>query len=53
MISHHDTHNQIWKKRYGFYLSRNFKIHFHWDRDEIIIIIINRRSYYVMIVGVI
>ena len=22
MISHHDTHNQIWKKRYGFYLNK-------------------------------
>ena len=25
MISHHDTHNQIWKQRYGFYLNKIFE----------------------------
>ena len=22
MISHHDSNNQIWKKKYGFYLNK-------------------------------
>ena len=46
-MRHYDIHKQIWMKRYGFYFNENFKIHFHWDRDEIL------PRYYVMILGVI
>ena len=28
MICHHDTHNQIWKKIYGFYLDKKFWMSF-------------------------
>ena len=31
----------------AFTLTRNFQVHFHWDRDKII------PSYYVMILGLI
>ena len=47
IISRHDIHNQFWKKDMALTLTRNFKIHFHWDRYELM------PWYYVMILGVI
>ena len=47
MKSPHNTHNQIWKNWYGFYLNKEPQIHYHWDRDEIML------WFYVMILWVI
>ena len=46
-IIHHATHNQNWKKNMAFTLTINFKVHLHWDQDEIM------PWYYVMILGVV
>ena len=46
MKRHYDT-SKFDTKDMAFTFTRNFKIHFHWDRDEIM------PRYYVMILGII